>query len=78
MNKKTRAMALMLILALLLFNAVPAVAETFSAIVTAASMTVYSDAKLTQRQASLEKDTVVRVTYGGMDVDSALERMVDV
>ncbi len=65
-KQKTRAMALMLILALLLFNAVPAVAETFSAIVTAASMTVYSDAKLTQRLASLEKDTVVRVTsYSG-------------
>ena len=55
------------LIVLLLSLALPsAVAETFSAIVTAEEMTVYRDAKLQARSGELSKDTVVRIqAYAG-------------
>ena len=66
MNRKKvpmkRTAALLLALALLLACAPAAMAETFSAIVTADSMDVYSDRALTQQMSSLKRYTVVQVT----------------
>ena len=61
-NGRKRFTAILLAALLLLATAAPAMAETFSAIVTASSMTVYSDQKLTKKAGELEKDTVVRIT----------------
>lgn len=59
---RTRVAAMILAAALMLMTAVPALAETFSAIVTASEMTVYSDAKLSAAQGMLDHGEVVRVT----------------
>ena len=48
--------------AMLLLCAAPAMAETFSAIVTARSMTVYGEASLSRKLGTLKKNEVVRVT----------------
>lgn len=61
-NGRKRFTAILLAALMLLATAAPALAETFSAIVTASSMTVYSDQKLTKKAGTLEKDTVVRIT----------------
>ena len=63
---KTRLLAAIIAAALMLSTAAPALAETFSAIVTSDEMTVYSDSKLNSAVTTLVKDTVVRVTsYSG-------------
>ena len=63
---KIRATAFIMAVLLLLSTSAPAMAETFSAIVTSASMTVYKDSSLKQVAYELEKDDVVRVTsYSG-------------
>ncbi|MBR1559657.1 MAG: C40 family peptidase [Clostridia bacterium] len=65
-NGRNRITAMILTVVLLMSISVPAMAETFSAIVTSSSMTVYKDAKLSQALATLEQDTVVRITaYSG-------------
>ena len=65
-NEKNRLTAAVLAVLLLLSMASPALAETFSAIVTSSSMTVYKDAAMTKPAGALEKYTVVRVTaYSG-------------
>lgn len=66
-NEMKRLTAAVLILLLLTTAAVPAaLAETFSAIVTADQMMVYRDAKLQAQTGTLPKDTVVRVkAYSG-------------
>lgn len=66
LRRRLRAVAMVLALALMIPLAPPALAEVFSAIVTASSMTVYYDAKLTTAIDSLPRNTVVRVTaYSG-------------
>ncbi|MBR2698737.1 MAG: SH3 domain-containing protein [Clostridia bacterium] len=72
MNRKQRGMkrlaaAILVLLLLTTTAAVPAaLAETFSAIVTAEEMLVYRDAKLQAQASTLPKDTVVRVkSYSG-------------
>ena len=61
-NGRNRLLAAMLTALLLLSVATPAVAETFSAIVTSNSMAIYKDAAKTVRIGSLPKNTVVRVS----------------
>ena len=61
-NGRKRFTAILLAALLLLSTAAPALAETFSAIVTASSMAVYSDGKLTKQAGTLPRDTVVRIT----------------
>ena len=62
-KKIRRWVAAVLVAALLLLcGAAPAMAETFSAIVTAKAMTVYGEASLTEKLGTLSKNTVVRVT----------------
>lgn len=56
-----RIAALLLVLALLLASGPAALAETFSAIVTASSMDVYSDKNMTRFIGSLKQYTVVQV-----------------
>ena len=56
-----RLVALLAVL-LLLPGGMPAMAETFSAIVTANSMAVYGEASMTSQVGTLDKNTVVRVT----------------
>ena len=72
MNRKQRGMkrlaaAILVLLLLMTTAAVPAaLAETFSAIVTAEEMLVYRDAKLQAQAGTLPRDTVVRVkSYSG-------------
>lgn len=70
MNSRNRGLARLgaavLAIVLMLSLEVPALAETFSAIVAADSMTVYRDARLSDEVATLEKDSVVRVvSYSG-------------
>ena len=48
--------------ALLLLSAVPAMAATFSAIVTSNSMDIYGDAAMSEKLGTLDKNTVVRIT----------------
>ena len=50
-----------LMAALLLGSGIPAMAETFSAIVSAKSMTVYGDAAMSEKLGTLDKYAVVRV-----------------
>lgn len=66
-NRSKRLMAGAIVLLLLMTLAVPAaLAETFSAIVTAGEMVVYKDAKLQAQAGALPKDTIVRVrAYSG-------------
>ena len=65
-NGKNRLTAAILAVLLLLSIATPALAETFSAIVTSNRMTVYRDAAMTQPQGSLARYTIVSVTaYSG-------------
>ena len=65
-NMTRRARALVLAAALVLMTAVPAMAESFSAIVSVDAMTVYRDAKLTQAVDELAGGDVVRVeAYAG-------------
>lgn len=66
-NGMKRLTAAVFILLLLTTMAVPAaVAETFSAIVTAGEMMVYKDARLQAQAGALPKDTIVRVkAYSG-------------
>ncbi|MBR1821753.1 MAG: SH3 domain-containing protein, partial [Clostridia bacterium] len=56
-----RLAAALLAAMLLLLNAAPAMAETFSAVVTAKSMAVYGEASMSRQLGTLEKNTVVRV-----------------
>ena len=61
-----RLTAVVLTVLLLLTMASPALAETFSAIVTAEEMMVYRDAKLQAQAGTLPKDTIVRIrAYSG-------------
>ena len=67
MNGKIRAMkrliaAVAAAALLMLACAAPALAETFSAVVTAKSMAVYADAGMSAKQGTLPKNTVVRIT----------------
>ena len=65
-REKNRLLAALLAALLMLSIAAPAVAETFSAIVTSDSMMVYGDAAMTARLGALGKNTVVRVdSYSG-------------
>ena len=65
-NGLKRLTAAVTILLLLTTMAVPALAETFSAIVTAEEMMVYRDAKLQAQAGTLPKDTIVRIrAYSG-------------
>ena len=64
--KKYRLTAALLAALMLLTASVPAVAETFSAIVTSSSMTVYKDAALSTKAGALPKNAVVRIaSYSG-------------
>lgn len=56
-----RKLAVLLIAALLTGVAVPAMAETFSAIVSADTTTIYGDASMSQKLGTLDKYAVVRV-----------------
>ena len=60
--KKRWIAALLATVLLLLTWTVPAVAETFSAVVTADSMAVYAEPSMSRQLGTLEKYTVVRVT----------------
>ena len=65
-NVKARLLAMILALALVTAMACPALAETFSAIVTAGAMTVYKDAKLESAVTTLTEGEIVRVeAYSG-------------
>ena len=65
-NVKARLLAMILALALVTAMACPALAETFSAIVTAGAMTVYKDAKLGTAVTTLSEGEIVRVeAYSG-------------
>ena len=65
-NARHRLTALLIAAALMLCAVPSALSETFSAIVTASSMTVYSDAKLTKAAGKLDQGEVVQVTaYSG-------------
>ena len=57
-----RLVAALMAVLLLLPSAAPAMAETFSAIVTADSMAVYGEASMSRQLGTLDKNTVVRVT----------------
>ena len=56
-----KLIAVILAAALLLIGAAPAMAETFSAIVSAKTMAVYGDASMSQKLGTLDKYAVVRV-----------------
>ena len=56
-----RLVAAVLAALLLMMSAVPAMAETFSAIVTSKTMAVYGDVSMSQKLGTLEKNSVVRV-----------------
>lgn len=61
-NAKTRLLAVILTVLLLLPTAMPALAEAFPAIVTSSRMAVYKDKAMTKPAGALEKYTVVQVT----------------
>ena len=61
-KRAIKRLAVLLAVLLLLPGGLPAMAETFSAIVTANSMVVYGEASMTSQVGTLEKNTVVRVT----------------
>lgn len=61
-NRGIRRLAAALAVLLMTMSAAPALAETFSAIVTAKSMAVYGEAAMSRKLGALEKDTVVRVS----------------
>ena len=64
--KKYRLTAALLAALMLLTASMPALAETFSAIVTSSSMTVYKDAALSSKAGALPKNAVVRIaSYSG-------------
>ena len=70
MNRKAkgtnRLVAAVLAVLMLFMTGAPALAETFSAIVTSGSMTVYKNQALTTKADALAKNTIVRVTsYSG-------------
>ena len=58
---KKRLLAVLLAAALLLVGAVPAMAETFSAVVAVDSMAVYAEPSMSRQLGALDKYTVVRV-----------------
>ena len=60
-SEKRRPIAMVLAVLLLLTAAVPALAESFSAIVTSNSMAVFRDAAMTRAYGTLGKYTVVKV-----------------
>ena len=63
MRLMIKPVVVMLLAALLLAGIAPgALAEAFSAIVTAKSMTVYGEVTMTEKLGALDKNTVVRVT----------------
>ena len=62
-NKRAKKLvAAALALLLLLTGVAPALAETFSAIVTADSMAVYGEAAMSRKLGTLDKNAVVRVS----------------
>ena len=73
-NATKKLAAVILALVLLAGSLSPALAEAFSAIVAANSITVYGDTLLSRKVGTLQKDSVVRVT-GYLVKKSEIEKL---